>query len=130
MSIQDIPKKKRGRKPTTGRGAAVVVRLHEPLLGAIDAAAAKEGVGRAELIRRVIHEWLMARGFLAAKPVTRVSAEATRAVTELPLTGNALFEALRPHLDQMDIDQVSAIIPGIIDYLNKKAAQERGPRVH
>jgi Ribbon-helix-helix protein, copG family len=65
VSIGDIPKKKRGRKPTTGRGEGVLVRLHQPMLGAIDEAAkAHDGIGRAEMIRRALVEWLKSHGFL------------------------------------------------------------------
>jgi hypothetical protein len=64
VSIGGTPKKKRGRKPTTGRGLGVHLRLHEPVLGATDVAAKAEGVGRAEMIRRALVEWLQAKGFL------------------------------------------------------------------
>ena len=63
-AIGDIPKKKRGRKPIGGRGEGVLLRLHEPVLSALDVAAASEGVGRAELARRVVVEWLTRGGFL------------------------------------------------------------------
>jgi metal-responsive CopG/Arc/MetJ family transcriptional regulator len=42
----------------------VHLRLHGPVLGAIDEAAKAEGVGRAEMIRRAIAEWLVRHGFL------------------------------------------------------------------
>jgi hypothetical protein len=63
-SIGDITKSKRGRKPTTGPGEGVLVRLHEPMIGALDTAAKAEGVGRAGLIRRIVRDWLIAKGFL------------------------------------------------------------------
>jgi hypothetical protein len=66
-SIVDIAKSKRGRKPTTGLGEGVLVRLHEPMIGALDTAAKAEGVGRVELIRRIVRDWLIAKGFLVGE---------------------------------------------------------------
>jgi hypothetical protein len=63
-TIGDIPKRKRGRKPTTGRGHGVLVRLHQPTVGALDDAAKAGGVSRAEVVRRALVEWLTACGFL------------------------------------------------------------------
>ena len=37
-SIRDIPKKKRGRPKTTGRGDALLLRLHKPQLDKLAAA--------------------------------------------------------------------------------------------
>jgi hypothetical protein len=64
MSIGGTPKKKRGRKPTTGRGRGVQLRLHEPVLGAVDEAARAQGIGKVQVIRRALVEWLKSHGFL------------------------------------------------------------------
>jgi hypothetical protein len=60
-SIRDIAKK-RGRPKTTGLGEGVLVRLHNPTLGALDAwRAAQEGEpSRPEAIRRMIAQALAA----------------------------------------------------------------------
>jgi hypothetical protein len=60
-SIRDITKK-RGRPKTTGLGEGVLVRLHNPTLGALDAwRAAQEGEpSRPEAIRRMIEQVLAA----------------------------------------------------------------------
>jgi hypothetical protein len=60
-SIGDTTKKKRGRKVTTGKGVATMVRLHQPILGALDsfiAASDNREMSRAEAIRRVLAEAL------------------------------------------------------------------------
>ncbi len=66
-SIGDIAKKKRGRKKTTGLGAGVMVRLHAPVLPALDAylSALPDTPSRPEAIRRILTEALSAKGYLA-----------------------------------------------------------------
>jgi hypothetical protein len=60
-SIRDTTKK-RGRPKTTGRGEAVMVRLHNPLLAAIDAwcAAQSDMPSRSEALRRFADQALAA----------------------------------------------------------------------
>jgi hypothetical protein len=56
-SITDIPKSKRGRKVTTGRGVATMLRLHEPLISALDAFIAVRPdpkPSRPEMIREIL----------------------------------------------------------------------------
>jgi hypothetical protein len=55
--------KKRGR-PATGKSPMLTFRSPPELMGAMDAAATADGLSRAEVIRRAVREWLMARGFL------------------------------------------------------------------
>jgi len=58
--------KKRGRPKTTGKGAQVQLRLHSPLLSAIDAylSALPDAPSRPEAIRRILTEALSAKGYL------------------------------------------------------------------
>jgi hypothetical protein len=58
-----IKRKKPGPPRTTGPGEQVVVRLHHPLLGAIDAwrAAQTDAPTRAEAIRRLVEQSLDAK---------------------------------------------------------------------
>lgn len=55
-SIQDIPKKARGRPKTTGRGTGIMVRLLDSPLCKLDAWIAKqdEPMSRPEAIRRLV----------------------------------------------------------------------------
>src|SRR4029077_19430889 len=55
-SIRDIPKKKRGRPKTTGRGEGVMLRLHAALLDRLDAWIGAQGdsPSRPEAIRRLV----------------------------------------------------------------------------
>lgn len=61
--------KSRGR-PATGKGQQVVTRLHDDLLGPLDAFAADTGgnpdapIGRPEAIRRILKDWLIGNGYL------------------------------------------------------------------
>jgi hypothetical protein len=59
-SIRDIPKKRRGRPKTTGRGEGVLVRIHKDLARAIDEwRDGQEGkVSRPEAIRRLLDQAL------------------------------------------------------------------------
>jgi len=62
MSSQEtlITKKRRGPKPT-GKGALIGVRLHPPLLDAIDRIIAAENdpkPSRPDVIRRILQEFL------------------------------------------------------------------------
>lgn len=57
-------KKKRGPDPT-GKGTPVMVRVHEPMLSAIDDFARKsEDISRPEAIRRILSDWLKENGYL------------------------------------------------------------------
>ena len=61
-----LAKKKRGPAPT-GKGHQVVVRMHDPMLDAIDAFAADQSEptpSRPEAVRRVLTEYLRAMGYL------------------------------------------------------------------
>jgi hypothetical protein len=63
--IRDIPKKRgRGRPKTTGRGEAVLLRLHPPLITALDRWAKRQegSVSRPEAIRRLIEQGLAGTG--------------------------------------------------------------------
>lgn len=55
-SIRDIPKKKRGRPKTTGRGEAMMLRLHKPQLEKLDAwtKSQDDNPTRQEALRRLI----------------------------------------------------------------------------
>src|SRR5215469_6106034 len=60
-SIRDIPKKRgRGRPRTTGRGEAIMLRLHPPLLTNLDAwiNSQDDKPSRPEAIRRVLEQSL------------------------------------------------------------------------
>lgn len=65
-SIRDIPKKRRrrGRPKTTGRGEAVLLRLHPPLITAVDKWAKRQegALSRPEAIRRLIEQGLAGTG--------------------------------------------------------------------
>ena len=60
-------KNKRGPKPT-GKGLQVVVRMHEPMIKAIDQWAEKfapgEALSRPEIVRRMLTEYLRSCGLL------------------------------------------------------------------
>lgn len=62
-AIRDIPKK-RGRPKTTGRGQAVIVRMHDDSLDRLDAWIAKqrEPMSRPEAIRRLVEAGLKGKG--------------------------------------------------------------------
>lgn len=55
-----------GGRPATGKGRQVVVRMHDPLLAALDIFAAEhEGeIGRPEAVRRALTDHLRAKGYL------------------------------------------------------------------
>ncbi|NVN88589.1 MAG: hypothetical protein HXX15_21125 [Rhodopseudomonas sp.] len=59
-SIRDIPKKKRGRPSTGGRGAGVMVRLDPEQLSSLDTWIEKQesGPSRPEAIRRLVDQAL------------------------------------------------------------------------
>jgi len=61
-TIRDI-RKKRGRPVTTGRGDGVLVRLHRPLMSALDAwiASQDDELSRPEAIRRLVEQALAAK---------------------------------------------------------------------
>ena len=66
-SIEDIPKLKRGRKRTTGRGEGILLRVHAPLLKALDAYAENQPEpkpSRQEIIRLALVDWLTGLGLL------------------------------------------------------------------
>jgi hypothetical protein len=59
--------KKRGRPPTTGKGEQIGVRLHAPLLPALDAWIEDQPdprPTRAEAMRIALADWLKAKGHL------------------------------------------------------------------
>ena len=63
-----VPQKKRGPIPT-GKGTQLQVRVHEPLLSALDAFAADQGeetLSRPEAMRRAATDHLRAKGYLPA----------------------------------------------------------------
>ena len=63
-----VPQKKRGPAPT-GKGTQLQVRVHDPLLSALDAFAADQGEGavtRPEAMRRAAADHLRAKGYLPA----------------------------------------------------------------
>jgi hypothetical protein len=56
-SIRDIAKRSAGRPKTTGPGTGILVKMHDPHLGAIDAWIVKQkdpGLTRPEAIRRLV----------------------------------------------------------------------------
>jgi hypothetical protein len=56
-SIRDIAKRTAGRPKTTGPGTGILVKMHDPHLGAIDAWIGKQkepGLTRPEAIRRLV----------------------------------------------------------------------------
>lgn len=68
MSGQDIGLQKKGRGRPAGRNMAkpIAVRLENEADAALDAAAAAEPdkPSRSELIRRIVTDWLKAKGML------------------------------------------------------------------
>ena len=63
-----VPQKKRGPAPT-GKGTQLQVRVHDPLLSALDAFAADQGeksLSRPEAMRRATTNHLRAKGYLSA----------------------------------------------------------------
>ena len=61
-----VPQKKRGPAPT-GKGLQLQVRVHDPLLSALDAFATDQGdppPSRPEAVRRALAEHLRAKGYL------------------------------------------------------------------
>ncbi len=58
-----------GGRPATGKGQQVVVRMHDPLLSALDTFAVDQGgeIGRPEAVRRALAEHLRAKGYLAQR---------------------------------------------------------------
>ena len=61
-SIKGTPKKRRGRPATTGRGAQIGMRWHDPHLSAIDEWRAKHDIAtRPEAIRRLVELGLKAK---------------------------------------------------------------------
>ena len=63
-----LAKKKRGPAPS-GIGHQVVVRMHDPMLAALDAFAADQpepAPGRPEAVRRALANHLRAKGYLPA----------------------------------------------------------------
>lgn len=65
-------KKSRGRPKTTGAGEQVVVRLHDPMLSAIDRLRTEPLIGgdpsRAEVIRYILLDWLVGHGYVPPPP--------------------------------------------------------------
>jgi hypothetical protein len=60
-SIRDIPKKRRGRPKTTGRGEGVLVRLQADQLEALDVwiqTQKEPGLSRPEAVRRILSKAL------------------------------------------------------------------------
>ena len=57
-----------GGRPATGKGQQVVVRMHDPLLSALDTFAVEQGgeIGRPEAVRRALADHLRAKGYLPA----------------------------------------------------------------
>jgi hypothetical protein len=63
-SISDSPKK-RGRPKTTGRGKAVMVRLHAEQLALLDQVMAEHGPKtRPEAVRFILKDWGESHGML------------------------------------------------------------------
>ena len=63
-----VPQKKRGPAPT-GKGTQLQVRVHDPLLSALDAFATDQGEpppSRPEAVRRALTDHLRAKGYLPA----------------------------------------------------------------
>jgi len=48
-------RKKLGRPPSTGPGVAMLVRMHEPQLKAIDEWIGKSGLSRPEAVRQLVN---------------------------------------------------------------------------
>ena len=74
-SFRDIPKKKRrGRPKTTGRGAGILVRLHDDALKSLDGWVANQSdtPSRPEAIRRLVEMALAATQ--PASPISRKAA--------------------------------------------------------
>ena len=63
-----VPQKKRGPAPT-GKGTQLQVRVHDPMLTALDAFAADQpepAPSRPEAVRRALADHLRAKGYLPA----------------------------------------------------------------
>jgi len=60
--------KKRGRPKTTGKGEQIGVRLHDPMLSALDRVRAERGAqdspSRPDVIRSILAQWLQENGYL------------------------------------------------------------------
>ena len=63
----DVETKKRGR-PATGQAPLVGFRAPADIVAAIAKVGDAEGLGRSEVIRRAVTEWLRLRGYLASPP--------------------------------------------------------------
>jgi hypothetical protein len=76
-SIKGTPKKKRGRPASTGRGAQIGMRWHDPHLSAIDEWRTKHDVAtRPEAIRRLVELGLTVKS--AARPTAKAAARAAQ----------------------------------------------------
>lgn len=66
MSSIVVKPKKRGRPSTGGRDPITAVRMPSEITAALDTAAASDPdkPSRSELIRRIVVEWLQAKGFI------------------------------------------------------------------
>jgi hypothetical protein len=97
-SIRDIPKK-RGRPKTTGRGTALIVRMHEPAIAEIDAWIASQSdaaLSRPEAIRQLVQRGLDAskQAPNSAETIAKAKRVAARPVPEKPspARGEALLK--------------------------------------
>src|SRR6516164_10966514 len=95
-SIRDIPKKRgRGRPRTTGRGEAIMLRLHPPLLTNLDGwiESQRDKPSRPEAIRRLLEQ------SLPSKLRTRGRGAAHRASEMAAQTIEGLADKSRPALE-------------------------------
>lgn len=86
QSIRDIPKS-RGRPKTTGRGEAIVVRMHDPALADLDAWIAAQPdpkPSRPEAIRRLLERALDNREPPLAEQIARVEQKLARKIPAAP----------------------------------------------
>lgn len=78
--VKDIPKKRRGRPKTTGRGAGVLVRFQSDAMKSLDrwSARQQDTPSRPEAIRR-----LVAMAIASAKPSAPVSRKAAARAADM-----------------------------------------------
>jgi hypothetical protein len=99
-SIRDIPKKRRGRPKTTGRGEGILLRLHTPQLARLDdwIRAQEDEPSRPEAIRRLVDQALAFESGVrprSKKTARKASDLAAREIENLGNTSQPLEEQQR-----------------------------------
>ena len=62
-----LPRKKPGRKKTTGTGVPVVVRMHKPQIKQLDQWIGETGLSRPEAVRQIV-QWGLEQATQPAHP--------------------------------------------------------------